>query len=132
MCYSVRQKVLPKDSTVAVIFEFGLIKTAGVAAPANNTDPLGKGWLYFAANREALHTDKYGLSSMALLKSDSTTSSSKDNDIFKSFKLAGSGCQSPKTKPVDEQLSAITSSNENLKFLYLESIISMAVQHDWM
>ena len=130
--YFGRRVQLPKDDTLAVIFLPFSMKTAGVAAPARSISPALKGCLYFAASLEALQMDKYGLSNMALLLSLCCTSLSKDRLISKLLSDIGSGCHAPTTNAEEEQLSAITSSSENLKFSYRESITSMAGAHAWI
>jgi hypothetical protein len=69
---------------------------------------------------------------MALLLSLCFTALSKDRLISKLLSDAGSGCHAPTTNAEEEQLSAITSSSENLKFSYRESITSMAGAHACM
>jgi len=82
-----------------------------------------------AANLDALQIDSNGLSSMALLESSSLISLSNRRAIDRLVSDSGRGCHAPITKLEEEQLSAITSSRENLKFEKRESMISIAGAH---
>ena len=88
--------------------------------------PFLMGSPYFAAKRVAAARLFQGLFMMSLEDPSATVFSSMRNCMFRLLSDSVTAIQSPTEKPIEEQLSATTSSKENLKFWYLESIISMA------
>ncbi len=102
------------------------MNSALVAAPAMIYMPFLMGSPYFVANRVAAERLFHGLFMMSFEDPAATVFPSITSVIARLLRLSCTGIQSPTAKPIEEQLSATTSSKENLKFWYLESMISMA------
>lgn len=102
------------------------MNSALVAAPAMIYMPFLMGSPYFAAKRVAAERLFHGLFMMSFEDPAAKVLSSIISSIERSLRLSCTGIQSPTANPIEEQLSATTSSKENLKFWYLESMISIA------
>ncbi len=114
--YAMLNCALPSPSTVTSTFFVAPIKCAAVEAPAKTIIPFFKGKPYWSANRVAAARASKGLSRMASLVPCATIWWSKVWIMSKPLRPKGTSHQGPKANRQELQLSATTSSRENLKF----------------